>query len=62
MITAALALLNSPLAWFALLLLALTSAGALFRLVLLTAPDSMEEPPAVDARAAEYHASNALGR
>lgn len=66
MITAILALADSPLVWFLALVAAVTGAGFLFRLLLLTAPDSMEEPPNAtipeDPRAFNYHRSDQFGR
>ncbi len=66
MITALLALLNSPLVWFGLLVLSLTGAGLLMVLA-LTDPDPADNattpaPVTPDARYDNYHSSNQIGR
>jgi hypothetical protein len=66
MIAAALALLTSPIAWFALLVLSLTSAGALLMVLIggSRKPDyEVADPRDFDSPAARrYHGDDSIGR
>lgn len=65
MLPAVLSLANSPLVWFALLLVSLTAAGVLLSLATRKPNATTPQPvllPVDDARFNRYHSSNQIGR